>query len=228
MPRYRFILLLLLLCLTGLTGCGKEEPPAALETTPAALQDMAPQERKTTFDYGPNPWAGVYITADSSTKADSEVLDSITMNLPEGFTRHRVSDRQIDFVKNGAQAGGVLLVDIPGVMLRQAAQSKDALLELADHLARQVMPDVYPSRAFVSGGGEVPDTDYYLAAFIKTNTENGIWTQYMHRIYLGEQHCYDFWIDEGLWNETGVTVENSLSCEDIKPELNDVEFAWHY
>ena len=115
MPRYCFILLFLLLCLTGLTGCGKEEPPAAPETTQAALQDTAPQEQKTTFDYGPGS-LGFYVKASLNIEAGPEVLDSITMTLSDQqkeLTRCRVSNRQFDFVKNGHQMGGFLLVDIP-------------------------------------------------------------------------------------------------------------------
>ena len=112
MPRYRFILLLL--CLTAFTGCGKEEPPAAPETTQAALQDTAPQEQKTTFDYGPGS-LGFYVKASLNIEAGPEVLDSITMTLSDQqkeLTRCRVSNRQFDFVKNGHQMGG-FLQDLP-------------------------------------------------------------------------------------------------------------------
>lgn len=232
-------LCLIVICLGILAGCSKEkepslnahEPTQQIIPTPAETdqyQDTIPQmqEASPTFDYGPNPWTGTYISADCSIVADSEVLDSITMTLPEGFYRHRVSDRQIDFVRDGQQVGGFLLVDIPRDMLEKAAESREGFDALGDHLGKQVMPSIYPSESYVSGGGQIKDTDFYLVVFIRTEKRNELWTQYMHRIYIGEQYCYDFWIDDSFWGDSGFGIEESLSCEDIKPELNEVEFAW--
>ena len=233
----RFLLFGFLISLTILAGCGKaqsgafpapeptQQPVSTPETT-AQPQDPRPPQPETAPapDYGPNPWAGVYITADPSIEADPKIWDSMTMDLPEGCTRRQASDSQIDFVMDGVQAGGILLVDLPGDLLDQAAESREGHTALADYLAKQVMPDVYPSRAHLNGGGK-PWKEVYTTVFVETNTENGIRTQYLHRIYLGEQYCYDFWIDEGLWNDTGYTISKSLSSEDIKLELNDVEYA---
>lgn len=231
-------LCLIVICLSILAGCGKEkepplnahEPTQQITSVPAETdqyQDTTPQTLETVpFDYSPNPWTGTYISADSSIVADSEVLDSITMTLPEGFTRHRVSDRQIDFVRDGKQVGGFLLVDIPRDMLEKAAESREGFDVLGDYLGKQVMPSIYPSEAYVSGGGQIKDTNYYLAVFIRTEKRDELWAQYMHRIYIGEQYCYDFWIDDAFWGDSGFGIEESLACEDIKPELNEAEFAW--
>ena len=55
---------------------------------------------------------------------------------------------------DGVQAGGILLVDLPGDLLDQAAESREGHTALADYLAKQVMPDVYPARAHLNGGGK--------------------------------------------------------------------------
>lgn len=232
----RFLLLAVFISLTVLAGCGRAQGGASPTPEPTvqtaappetAAQDPQPPQPETApaLDYGPNPWAGIYITADPGIEADPKIWDSMTMDLPEGCTRRQASDRQIDFVMDGVQAGGILLVELPGDLLDQAAESREGHTALADYLAKQVMPDVYPSRAHLNGGGK-PWKEVYATVVVETNTENGIRTQYLHRIYLGEQYCYDFWIDEGLWNDTGYTISKSLASEDIKPELNDVEFAW--
>ena len=241
--KYAYGLLLLAgICL--FSGCGKEE--AAFQSVPETTsldstvqreetaattqtsqgQDTAVQEESTAIDYGPNPWSGTYIMADPNMEADPEVLDSITMTLPEDVTRHRVSNCQIDFVKNGTQVGGFLLVDIPEDMLEKASQTKEDFEVLSDHVAKQVMPDIYPAEASLWGGGHTKGRNHYLTIFVKTAEKNGAWTQYRHYIYVGEEYCYDFWIDEGWWGDSGFGIMESLSCADIKPELNEVEFAW--
>lgn len=226
-------ILLTLLTLFLLTGCGKTpEAPAAIpeSTAPAEPMPQEPpaqgQEPAPAFDYGPNPWTGTYFMANPDIEADPSVLDSVTMTLPEGVTRRRVSDRQLDFVKNGTQVGGIMLVDIPKDMLEQAAQSMENFDALADHLGKQVMPDIYPSEAHLSGGGKIKDTNYYLAVMIETEMRGSLCTQYLHRIYVGEQYCYDFWIDEAFWGDSGFGITGSLSADDIQPEQNEVEFAW--
>ena len=177
------LLLLLAVCLTVQTGCGKSENPSrnAPETihqeTAGESQTQIPnsqpletepnQDEAAALDYGPNLWTGTYITADPNMEADPEVLDSVTMTLPEGITRHRVSNCQIDFVRNGTQVGGFLLVDLPEDMLQKAAETKEDFLTLGDHLGKQIMADVYPSELSVCGGGHLKNRDYYLAVFFK-------------------------------------------------------------
>lgn len=224
MPRYRFILLLLLLCLAGLTGCGKEVPPAALETTPAALQDMAPQERKTTFDYGPGS-LGFYVKASLNIEAGPEVLDSITMTLSDQqkeLTRCRVSNRQFDFVKNGHQMGGFLLVDIPRNMLEKPPETWEGFAQVVDHIAKQVMTEVYPSKTHICGGGHI-DYGYDLTPYMTFMIEDDNKHEYIHHIYIGEDYIYDFWDDNAWMGDGGETIMSTLFAEDIKPELNQVD-----
>lgn len=231
---------LLAISLTVLTACGKSEapPPSVPQTIlpepteeAQTLASQAPattpvQEEAVTPDYGPNPWTQTYITTDPSIEATPEVLDSITMTLPDDVTRHRVSDRQFDFVKNGTQVGGFLLVDIPEEMLKKAAETKEDFEVLSDHVAKQVMPEIYPEEACLWGGGHIKDSGHYLHISIKTTEKDGLWGQYRHHIYVGEEYCYDFWIDEAWWGDGGRGIVDSLSAADIKPELNKAEFAW--
>ena len=190
--------------------------------------DTPEQNEAVVFSHEPNSFLGTYITADPNIQAGPEVLDSITMTLPEGITRQRVSDRQFDFVRDGTQVGGFLLVDIPEDMLKKAAETKDDFLTLSDHLGKQIMEDVYPSELTVVGGGKIKNSEFYLAVFFKSNEKDGIWAQYLHRIYIGEEYCYDFWLDEAWWPDAGLGIQDSLSSSDIKPELNKADFAWSF
>ena len=240
---------LLVSCLALFAGCETKEsqPNNIMESTKqentvpieeastsqaqvSQSQDIgtAEQNEAVVFSHEPNPFLETYITADPNIQAGPEVLDSITMTLPEGITRQRVSDRQFDFVRDGTQVGGFLLVDIPEDMLKKAAETKDDFLALGDHLGKQIMEDVYPSELTVVGGGKIKNSEFYLAVFFKSNEKDGIWAQYLHRIYIGEEYCYDFWLDEAWWPDAGLGIQDSLSSSDIKPELNKADFAWSF
>lgn len=221
------LFLLTAVCLAMLAGCGKKEAlvPAVPETEPqvsAQLPDALPQEPEVpVFDYAPGSM-GIYVKADPNIEAGPEVLDSITMTLSDKdkeLTRHRVSDRQFDFIKDGHQIGGFVLVDIPREMLEKAPESWTDFEAAADHIAKQVMPDIYPSGAYISGGGHVDfgyDLPVYMIFSIRTDNKD----QYMHHIYIGEKYIYDFWHDTCYLADGGETIMSTLVAEDIKPELN--------
>lgn len=51
--------------------------------------------------------------------------------------------------------------------------------------------------------------------------------QQWHRIYVGENYCYDFWYDQTWFYDGGGSIMTSLSAEDIKPERNrEAVFNW--
>lgn len=242
--QYNVLLPCLALSLVLLSGCGKEEvapsrsvpetmqemitlPPETAELTQAIQTQETTaqiQEETPTFDYKPGTM-GVYVMADPNIEAEPSVLDSITMTLSEDITRVRVSNRQFDFVKNGMQVGGFLLVEFPEGILEKAAQSMEDFDAMSDHLVKQTMSEVYPSESRLFGGGHVGRGFYALTVVNKPLGEK-LWSQYEHRIYIGENYCYDFWIDTGWWADSGFGIEDSLVADDIKPELNEVEFAW--
>ncbi len=242
MKKVAIILIISLLFCTVPTGCGTKEehiPPATMPTGAATVNTgtavtEATQEQEQDevleFDYKPGSM-GVYVTADPSIKADSEVLDSITMTLSEKdkeLTRHRVSDRQFDLIKNGCQTAGFVLVDIPREMLENAPDSWTDFETAVDHIAKQVMPDIYPSGSHISGGGHVEYRDISLPVYMtfmieKTGAEPETTANYTHRIYIGEHYIYDFWYDEAWMSDGGATIMRSLVAPDIKPELNEHE-----
>lgn len=221
------LLLIVLILLLSCTGCGKETMPSLVvpetkpQTATVPVETSRPQDENLEFDYAPGSM-GSYVRADSDIEADSEVLNSITMTLSDKdkeLTRHRVSDRQFDFIKDGHQVGGFLLVDIPRDMLEKAPESWTEFETAVDHIAKQVMGDIYPSVSYISGGGHVDfgfDLPVYMIFSIRTDNKD----QYMHHIYIGETYIYDFWHDTCYLADGGETIMSTLSAEDIKPELN--------
>lgn len=225
---YLLISLLALIGLTMLAGCRKKEAPspAAPETDPQAPTQMqetfsSEDDAVLKFDYEPGSM-GIYVKADPNIEAAPEVLDGITMTLSDGekeVRRSRVSDRQFDIVNHGHQVGGFLLVDIPREMLEKAPNSWDDFKAAVDHIAKQVMPEVYPSKAHIGGGGG-PFLNYELPVYMSFSIEADDGAQYYHMIYIGETYIYDFWHDTCWLLDGGGTMRQTLSAKDIKPELN--------
>lgn len=237
-PIQLFLICILVSCLTLFAGCqktdthsdessqptGQETAASAWETSSSSATDQPSGDTDAlheTFDYEPGSM-GAHIRIESHIEASPEVLDSLEMTLPEGVSRFSVSECQLDFVKNGRQVGGILLVDIPEEMINEAAQSEEGFQEMAAYLAEQVMPDVYPEMTHLNGGGAGIKGEY-ARVFIEANDKS---TQYKHCIYLGEQYCYDFWTDQSWWSDSGYGIQDSLSSNDIQQERNHVEFAW--
>lgn len=167
---------------------------------------------------------GSFVMANSQIQAEDDVLDNVTMSLPENMSREKVSNMQHDFVKNGMQVGGILLIDIPNDILEEAAKSYEGAKELADYLGKQIMPDAYPSKIAFSGGGDSENYDCYI--YFSYYDPSNLSRRYVHYIYAGESYCYDVWID-GTWNpDTGALILSTLSSPDIKPELNSPDYHW--
>ena len=234
---YGILLLTLLLCFV-LMGCGKEEErlsitteaaeteTASYGTTAAATEEEIPSE----LPYKPGQM-GVYVMADPEIEADSEVLDSISFDATDGsvdLNRYHVSNRQHDLVKNGMQVGGFILIDIPKDMLTDATESFDGFKALAEYVGKKVLPDVYPGKAIIGGGGHSTAGSNNSFAAITYQMGEGIGkAQQLHRIYVGEKYCYDFWFDQTWFSDGGGAIMESLTAADIKPERNrEAVFHW--
>ena len=193
---------------------------------PATTEGEAPTE----LPYAPGQM-GVYVMADPESEAGPEVLDDIHFDATDGeaeLTRYRVSNCQDDLVKNGMQVGGFLLLDISEEMLTEAADNFDGFKALAESVGKQVLPEVYPGKAVIWGGGHTTDADNNCFALVIFKMGEGQGkAQQVHRIYAGEDYCYDFWIDQTWFSDGGGAILKSLSAEDIKPERNrDADFHW--
>ena len=233
------LLCIVLACMTILAGCGKEKE-SSLNASESMRQntsqpeeteqpyDTVPQEQDSavTFDYTPGSM-GIYVKADPDMEADPEVLDSLTMTLSDKkaeLIRQRVSNCQFDFVKSGHQIGGFVLVDIPREMLEKEPESWEEFTSVVDYIAKQVMPDAYPTNSYISGGGHL-DFGFDLPSYMTFMIQNDNKDQYIHNIYVGEKYVYDFWFDTGWLADSGETIMSTLSAEDIKPDLNQSD-SW--
>ena len=233
MKRTQSVLLFALLFSLILAGCVKKgrETVAA---KPAVYQSTAPAttegETPTELPYAPGQM-GVYVMAAPEIKVGPEVLDSVHFDATDGeaeLTRYRVSNCQNDLVKNGMQVGGFLLLDISEEMLTEAADNFDGFKALAESVGKQVLPEAYPGKAVIWGGGHTTDADNNCFALVIFKMGEGQGkAQQVHRIYVGEDYCYDFWIDQTWFSDGGEAILKSLSAEDIKPERNrDADFHW--
>lgn len=165
-----------------LAGCGKAKPDAP------AVKATKPME------------------------ADATVLGSVSVTLPDGMTRQAVSNIQHDFLRDGKQVGGIVLVDISGEMLDAPY---DNLLRISDLLGQQLMPQGNADDlAFMGAGG---NTYAYLEFFTGGNE-----IRYFHYLFRGEAYNYDVWFAYDLVNEETMNgILASVSADDITPELNE-------
>ena len=233
MKKARDILLLTLLLCFVLMGCRKKEErlntateAAETETTASAAEG----ENLSALPYKPGRM-GLYVMADPEIEADPEVLDSISFDATDGsvdLNRYHVSNRQHDLVKNGMQVGGFILIDIPKEMLTDATESFDGFKALAEYVGKKVLPDVYPGKAIIGGGGHSTGGDNNSFVVISYQMGEGMSkAQQWHQIYVGEKYCYDFWYDQTWFYDGGTAIMESLTAADIKPEWNrEAVFRW--
>lgn len=201
--------------------------PITSETT---SEPLSQEELISSLPYTPGKM-GYYVMADPDIEAESEVLDNITFDETDGATelsRYKVSNSQHDLIKNGKQIGGFIIINIPQEMLDAAADSFDGFKALADYVGKQVLPDVYPGKAIIGGGGHL--TGGAINSFVAITYQMGEGkekAQQWHHIYVGENYCYDFWQDQSWFSDAGTAVMESLSADDIKTERNqDAVFNW--
>lgn len=155
--------------------------------------------------------------ASASVDAAPEVLDSIDITLPEGMSREVVSDIQHDFILNGQQAGGIILLDVPQGLLDAPLEG---LFDIVELLRQQLMPDVPPEEAgIVSFGGN-------QNAFMELGTGPDE-IAYCHYLFRGENYTYDVWFNAELMEqdmEQMAQIVASVTGADILPENNQNQF----
>ena len=106
----------------------------------------------------------------------------------------------------------------------EVPESWEEFVSVVDYIAKQVMPDVYPSNSYISGGGHL-DFGFDLPSYMTFMIQNDNKDQYIHNIYVGEKYVYDFWFDTGWLADSGETIMSTISAEDIKPDLNQSD-SW--
>lgn len=97
------------------------------------------------------------------------------------MSREVASDIQHDFILNGQQAGGIILLDVPEGLLDAPLEG---LFDIVELLRQQLMPDVPPEEAgIVSFGGN-------QNAFMELCTGSDE-IAYCHYLFRGENDTYD-------------------------------------
>lgn len=152
------------------------------------------------------------VIATSPIQVDSEALNNVSMTLPDGMTRETVSAIQHDFIKDGKQVGGIVIVDISGEMLD--SPRGDNLLKITDILGKQLMPQENPGDIeFMCAGGN----DF---AYLEIYT-GGEQIRYCHYLFRGEENNYDVWFSYDLVDEETISeIVSTISADDITAELN--------
>ena len=189
MRNHSFLLFLLFTAaiLIVLPGCGKEE---ATQTVFCAAVSV---------DAAPN------------------VLSNVSVALPEGMTRETVSTVQQDFVLDGQQVGGIILVDIPENLLDSP---REGLFDIAELLRQQLMPDIPAEDVEVMSCGG--NQNAYME--LTTGPDEIV---YFHYLFRGINNTYDVWFNWNLLDQDSDLIYETISSvtgEDILPENNENPF----
>lgn len=161
---------------------------------------------------------GPVVKATGSIEVAAEILNNVSVTLPEGITRENVSNIQHDFIQNGKQVGGIVILDIPNEMLDSPY---DSLFQIPGLLGQQLMPDKdLDDIAFIGAGG-----NDYAYMEISTGNVNGTDISYVHNVLRGKENNYDVWFDyKAVKQETINAILASISSDDISAELNKSAF----
>lgn len=160
--------------------------------------------------------ATICIKVTTPIEVDAQSLQNVSVELPEGMTRETVSDIQHDFIRNGKQVGGIVIVDISDEMLDSPYEN---LIRISDLLGQQLMPDTASEEiAFIGAGGN----DY---AYMEIYTGKGEDIQYYHYLFRGQVNTYDVWFaNDFLDSETRNEILAAVSSQDITEERNKSVF----
>ena len=153
----------------------------------------------------------------SSVDALPEALDSISITLPKDMTREIVSDIQQDFVLDGQQVGGIILVDIPENLLDSP---REGLFDIAELLRQQLMPDIPAEDVKVMSCGG--NQNAYME--LTTGPDEIV---YFHYLFRGINNTYDVWFNWNLLDQDSDLIYETISSvtgEDILPENNENPF----
>lgn len=182
-----FFIVLLFSVMMILFGCSKEEPVTNI------------------------------VNAVTPIEADSEILNNISVSLPDNMTRETVSNIQHDFIQDGKQIGGIVLVDISSDLLNSP---REGLFEIVELLRNQLMPDVPAEEAqIISWGG---NQNAYME--LVTGPDE---MAYFHFLFRGTNNVYDVWFDWELMAQNSdmiYEIVNSVTGKDILPENNQNPF----
>lgn len=155
--------------------------------------------------------------ASASIDASPEVLNDIDITLPDGMSREIVSDIQHDFILDGKQVGGIILLAVPEDLLDAPLER---LFDIVELLRQQLMPDVPPEEVgIVSFGGA-------KNAYMELDTGPDE-IAYNHFLFRGVDYTYDVWFNVELMeqdNERISKIVSSITAEDILPENNQNQF----
>lgn len=176
-----FFIVLLFSVMMILFGCSKEEPVTNI------------------------------VNAVSPIEADAEILNNISVSLPDNMTRETVSNIQHDFIQDGKQVGGIVIVDISSEVLDAPYGN---MLHISDLLNQQLMPNENPDKTMFMGAG---GNEYaYMEVYTGDNQ-----IRYFHYLFRGEAHNYDVWFACDLIDaDTIFEIIASISADDITEELN--------
>ena len=182
-----FFIVLLFSVMMILFGCSKEEPVTNI------------------------------VNAVTPIEADSEILNNISVSLPDNMTRETVSNIQHDFIQDGKQIGGIVLVDISSDLLNSP---REGLFEIVELLRNQLMPDIPAEEAqIMSWGG---NQNAYME--LVTGPDE---MAYFHFLFRGTNNVYDVWFDWELMAQNSdmiYEIVNSVTGKDILPENNQNPF----
>lgn len=157
------------------------------------------------------------LTAVASVTVPSETLENVHITLPEDMSRKKISDIQDDFILNGQQVGGIVLVDVPKELLDSP---RKGVFEIAERIRLQLMPDVPAKEADLISWGGCPNA--YMELGIGPEE-----IHYFHYIFRGTAYTYDVWFNWNLLGKDSDTIYEivkSVSGEDILPENNQNPF----
>lgn len=156
---------------------------------------------------------GISINVTTPIEVDAEVLNDVSVTLPEGMARETVSAIQHDFTHDGSQVGGIVIVDISNELMDSPCG--DNLLKITGILGEELMPLEDPNDIeFMCAGGN----DF---AYLEIYT-GGEQIRYCHFLFRGETNNYDVWFNYGLVSEeTIIEIISTISADDITTELNN-------
>ena len=151
------------------------------------------------------------VNAVSPIEADAEILNNISVSLPDNMTRETVSNIQHDFIQDGKQVGGIVIVDISSEVLDAPYGN---MLHISDLLNQQLMPNENPDKTMFMGAGG----NEYAYMEVYTGDDQ---IRYFHYLFRGEAHNYDVWFACDLIDADTISeIITSISADDITEELN--------
>lgn len=141
-----------------------------------------------------------------------EPLDMLTFSLPSGMDSHHNSEREITFRSNGAEVGGVFLLECDNEIFDDVLNYQDSLTPLVLNAMKRM--DSAEWEWYMSSSSL-----YGLLEFTMGNSQK----EYNAYLVRGHLTCYVVWFNRNLISsDEQIAIMESLSSEDIADELNMV------